>query len=137
MTSLMLTGDKALDKKLRELPTKLQKKAIRTATREAAKRVLEEAKRLVPVDEGLLEKSLVVRAATRGARDRRLGRGVFGHTVTTREGLFQGETFYGGFVEFGTKKWEGDAFLVPALFGTEREVRGVFVRALQKFVRTA
>lgn len=135
--SVTLTGDKELDARFKQLEPKIAKRGVSVATRAAAKDVLEEAKRLVPVDSGDLEASLTVRVARRAARGRRLGRGVRGHTVTTREGLFQGEQFYGGFVEFGTEKWEGDAFLRPALFGREAQARAIFKKVLSQAVRNS
>jgi len=104
MTNIILTGDKQLDRALSQFEPKFQKKGIRKATRDAAKEVLTNVKRLVPVRTGLLRRSLTVRTARTGFRGKKLPRGTLGHEVTTREGsFFSGETFYGGILEYGTK----------------------------------
>lgn len=154
-----LTGDKKLDRTLKEMEPKLAKKGIRKATRAAAKVVLADAKRRAPRgDTGKLERSLGVRTA-KGGRGKRLRRGTIGHAVVTREGLFSGEAFYGGFLEFGTKNRrtkrgriggtgaisqdamnrgriaQGEfSFIRPALYGNERLIRWMFKRTLAKAI---
>ena len=121
-----------LDRMLEQLPKKLRNKGARKATREAAKIVLEDARRLVPVDTGQLESSLKVRARKRSRRNK----GTVGHSVTTSEGLFKGEEFYGGFIELGTSKFEGDPFLRPAIWGNQQRIRMKFVQILRDWFRT-
>ena len=94
---LIVTGDEQLDRTLAALEPKLQKRAIRKATRAASKQVLATARQRVPSDEGDLERSLKVRALKR-SRNR------VGHQVLVSDGLFEGDEFYGGFVEFGTQQ---------------------------------
>lgn len=131
---LIFTGDKALDKKFAEMPLQLQKKALAKATREVAKFTMQIAREYAPHKTGALEGSLTVRAF-QGKR-RAKYRNTVGASVQTKMGLFQGDQFYGGFLEFGTaerfhksgkstgfipqmKYW----FLRPALFAfTERKL---------------
>lgn len=144
-SAVIITGDKKLDRALRSLPAKLQKKGVRKATRESAKTVLADAKRGIAHESGRLEKSLTVRTA-KGRGGKRLARGTIGHAVATREGLFQGDAFYGGFIEFGTKprqtkkgesrgRVEEDSFLRRALYGNQRLVNWVFKRNLGAALR--
>lgn len=140
--SIILTGDKELDKTLRDLPVKLQKKGIRKATRAAAKMIKDDAVRRVPVFSGELERSLTVRTAKR-ANGKALPRHTFGHAVATREAMFQGDTFYGGFIEFGTKlrltrsgesrgAVDETSFIREALYGNKHQVRSIFRRELKQ-----
>ena len=152
--NLTLTGDKKLDRTLKEMEPKLAKKGIRKATRAAAKVVLADAKRLVAVDTGRLERSLVVGVA-KGPRRKRLPRGTMGHAVATKDGtMFVGDQFYGGFIEFGTSeryarrnralsrykdkrrgRVAADPFIRPALYGNERLIRWMFKRTLAKAIK--
>lgn len=121
-----------LDRKLAELPKKLRNKGATKATRAAAKIVLVDAKQLVPHDTGALEASIKVRARKRSRRNK----GTVGHSVTTSEGLFKGDEFYGGFVELGTEKWEGDPYLRPAIWGNQIRIKQEFVNILRNWFNT-
>lgn len=118
---------------------------MRKATRAAAKHVLELARQFVPVDEGDLEASLTVRAM-KGRRRR----GTVGASVLTREGMFRGDEFYGGFVEFGTRerfhrsgKSTGAVpagtfdYLRRALYEGEQKAKQEFITSLREFVAEA
>lgn len=89
-----ITLDYSIVTALDKADKKLRNKLLRTGMRDAMKIVLAQAKRDAPVESGKLAKSLAVRATKRS-------RGTIGIMVTTREGLFSGETFYGGFQEYG------------------------------------
>jgi HK97 gp10 family phage protein len=89
-----LFGDREIAQKFKTLPTKVANKVLRQALRPAAKIVLEQAKKEVPVVTGALKKSLKVRAGKRR-------KGSVKVLVQTAEGFFKGKTYYGGFVHFG------------------------------------
>ena len=140
--SIIITGDEQLDRTLRDLPVKLQKTGIRKATRAAAKAVRDDALRRVPVFSGDLERSITVRTAKR-SNGKSLPRHMFGHAVATREAMFTGETFYGGFIEFGTKarftrsgEYRGAvdevAFIRESLYGNVNQVRSIFRSELRR-----
>ena len=75
-----LLGDKALSKALRDAPKEVERKILPKALRAGAKPVLQAAKALVPVDRGVLKKSL----KSRKGRTRRRGPGkVLQHRVFT------------------------------------------------------
>jgi HK97 gp10 family phage protein len=95
--------------------------ALRKATRKAVKEiVLPAVKDAIPVDSGFLEDNLQVRAIKRA-------RGRVGHSVGFPDPLFQGDTFYAGFLEFGFKHRHGfgvpaDSFLRRSLYENEQAV---------------
>lgn len=100
-TGVLVTGDKEIDRILKGMPLKLQKKLSRQATRKAAKDVvLPNARGKVPQKSGKLAASLTVRAS-------KARKGKFGHQVETKSGAYGGEggeQFPGAFLEFGTKE---------------------------------
>lgn len=97
---VVLTGDKKLNRKLKKLTGKDQKKVVRKATRKAIKPIQKQAKQNIRShrESGKLEKSIKVRAV------KRTRRGIGVRVTTGRAGNdFDGETFYGAFVEYGHK----------------------------------
>lgn len=99
--AIQITGLEELDKYFVGLEDKIQKQALRKAVREVAKFTRVLALEYVPEDTGLLASSIKVRARKR--TNRRSERHVVGIAVNVGEKLFTGQTFYGGFLEFGTK----------------------------------
>jgi HK97 gp10 family phage protein len=140
-TGVIVTGDKELDALLKGLPLKAQKKLSRKATRKAAKDiVLPEARNRVGVDSGELEDSLKVKAIKRS-------RSRFGHEVTTGDGFWKGDQFYGAFLEFGTKERQhksgkqvgqiqpgAHAFLRPAVYDNEGRITQLYVDAMKELI---
>lgn len=106
---LVLLGVPELHRALKDFDKAVHKKVIRYAVRQAAKPVLDEARRLVPVKTGALRKSLRIRALKRQRK-----RTSIGVQVVTGEEFFKGDTYYGGFLEFGTKRMAPKPFLRPA-----------------------
>jgi len=106
--TIELRGADELLKGLQELEPAIAKKILRTAMRQAATPILEEAKRRVPILTGQLRKSLKIRAIKRNNKGR------IGVVISTEKGFFKGETFYGAFLEFGTKKMPAKPFIRPA-----------------------
>ena len=86
-------GLKELDQALRSLPDKLQRNVLRAGLRAGAKEIAEEAKRLVPVNSGRLQKSIKVTS--------RLVQGTPTAKVVAG-GRKKGAPFYAPLVEFGT-----------------------------------
>lgn len=142
----VVTGVKELDATLRMMPVRLQRKLSKDACRVACKEiVLPDAQRDVPVDSGELESSLIVKTMKR-YRDKsktsrsRSGETLIGWQVTTKYGMFEGDTFYGGFQEYGWRdKWgnfhEGTPFLRPALWSNAAKIHTLFVAVLRGFVK--
>jgi len=116
--AFIITGDKKLNRALFRLEKTEAKKIVRKAAREALRPVLSQAKANAPEDTGRLVASLKIRALKRSRKR-------FGATVQTAAGNFQGETYYGGFQEWGWvarsgNKIPGDRFMLRAAI-TERQ----------------
>ena len=58
--TVKLTGDKEMQKAMRSLPGKLQKKVLRAAVRSALAPALKESKRMIPVESGALRDSMEI-----------------------------------------------------------------------------
>ncbi len=89
-----ISGTEELTALLKAFPTKIANKAVRKGTRAGVKVIARTAKRFAPRRTGRLVRSIKVRAMKRR-------RGRIGAVVITGEGTFKGDTFYGGFLEFG------------------------------------
>lgn len=134
---LTISGVAELDKVFKQMPLKMQKNVVRQSTREVAKDVLQLAKDRAPADTGQLEESLTVRTAKVKNKRRR---GIEGHAVQTRDGMFQGETFYGGFIELGWKHYRAghipaDSFLRYALYTDKPRRRQMFASEMAKRIK--
>lgn len=96
--SVTIAGDKAIDKALRGFAPALAKQLLRSSLRQGAKVLAVEAAKEAPRGKTrVLSKSIKVRAA------RRSRKGVVALLVRTAAGDFKGKSYYGSFVEFGTK----------------------------------
>lgn len=151
-----LTGDKALMRSFKGLTPALQRKALRPATREVAKAAKAHAAAHAPEDTGAMVASLKVRTAA----TRRTGKGgrrvtirkfkdMVGHGVYVGEGLFRGDQFYAGFIEFGTKPRQtksganrgrideqDTAFLRPALFAQSHKAMPIIAKHVRQFIQS-
>jgi HK97 gp10 family phage protein len=132
-TGITIRGLGKLTRQLRKLEPKNARKAIRKAARAAAKPVQIKAKDLAPVDTGLLRKEIKVRAVKR-SRQR------IGVRVTIGNRNFVGDTFYGGFQEFGWttvngRRVPGKHFLEAAADDNKSRVREIFKRELAIQIR--
>ena len=136
----VITGDKELDKVFALFEPKLRKKIARKAVRKAAKPVRDTAVARVPVrprgthpkdrPPGNLKRSIKVRALKRSRRNKH----TVGVQVVTGEGFFKGETFYGAFIEFGTKRITKKPFMRPAHDENKGTVRAVFIREIRPLI---
>ena len=96
MFKFKVDGLKQLNKKLKALGPKLEKKVVRQALRAGAKIILADAKRNVPVKSGALKKD--VRIKTMKRKKGRVG-------IIIQTGY--GETWYGRLIELGWKLKKG------------------------------
>lgn len=114
---IIVTGDKEIDRKLRQLEAKLAKKVIRQALRPALKPTLALARELAPVGEtGDTKKAIKIRAGLRS-------RGRIKIVVMIGAGDFKGKTFYGSFPEFGTSRQKAQRFMIRAFEQTKVAVK--------------
>ena len=102
----IVLGIPELDRKLRSLPAKLEKKVVRQALREALKPLLAATRQAAPQGlTGQLRRAVRLRAA------KRTRKGNIRFIVQIGAGFFVGKTFYGSFVELGTKYIEARHFM--------------------------
>jgi len=119
---IVLTGDKELIRKMQRLAEKTQKRIVQKAMKKGAARVRKAAKRRVPVETGLLKKSLGSKVARR-KRDKVVV-GIIGPRTGFKkqmpDGSYRNPVRYAHLVELGTKRAGAKPFLRPA-FEQERD----------------
>ena len=141
MIGVIVTGNRDIDRRFQTLPRRVQRKVLRSATRKAAKPVLETAKTLVRMGETRkLKRSLKIRAMKRSRRRP----DTVGVRVMTGKEFFQGETFYGAFQEFGWKagkrgrpnrrQIEGEHYLEGAYDRQKNHSRDILIREIGRGV---
>jgi HK97 gp10 family phage protein len=119
-----ITGFEEIDQVLANLPAQLSKSVLQGTFKEAAKPLLEEAKRLVPVHEGDLQDSLgIVSGKKSGVEDVAV---YVGPRYNKRHG------FIGAFIEYGTSKKAAHPFMRPAYDKTIGPVKEIIKTALAK-----
>lgn len=96
-----------LNRKLKTLEAKVEKKITRQALRAGAKVIAKEAKARAPVDTGMLRSKIKVWALKRSRKR-------IGVLVGTSAKEYTGDQFYGAFVEYGTSKMAAKPWLGPA-----------------------
>jgi len=114
MTTQNVAGLKELNKALEQLPGKLQDKAIKNAMAAGARVIRKEARRLVPVETGTLQESIVV---SRTVQQKGRRRTIKGGVVV---GIKDEARAYSHLVEFGTSRASAHPFLRPALDNQQR-----------------
>jgi HK97 gp10 family phage protein len=115
---ITLAGDRELLAKLGKLKKTQARKAIRKGSRAGSKVIQAQARENAPVKSGALKKEVKVRALKRSRK-------WTGTQVTTKvEG---GPTYYGGFVEFGTKKMKGRFFIRRAVEQVQQQAGQTFI----------
>ncbi|WP_428303906.1 hypothetical protein [Lacipirellula sp.] len=123
---IALTGLVELDRQLQELANETNargiNKTMRRLCREAVKQIVKPAVlELMPWDTGFLESQLTVRATRRS-------RTSVGYRIGfPDDSLFAGDTYYGGFIEFGWDHFggvhvEADSFLRRALYPNQDRI---------------
>lgn len=138
-----VSGLSALARKLRALPDTIAKKHLRQAVGAAAQVVRDDARTRVPVDTGLLRRSVIMKWIRekstnsrqtfyvlwrRGKRFQAVKRKRKGKAIVVNE-----DAFYGLFVEFGTARMPARPFLRPAFEMRKRDA----VAALKERLRMA
>lgn len=129
-------------KALEKLPGVVQEKVVVGATRVATKVIADEAKRNVPVDTGLLKKSIgVAKAKKRDTKDGHVkffvvpkSKILFSKKVNLADGgtgkvKVKTHAYYAHMVEFGTKNMAARPFLRPAF----EHSADASVRAFQQY----
>jgi HK97 gp10 family phage protein len=117
---------------LNRLEPKLKAKIGRKAARKVAKEtVYKTAREKVPVKSGDLKKSIKVRALKRSRKNKHK----VGARVVTGPGFFKGEQYYGGFVEYGTRRMAAQPFMRPAAIENRKRVPRMLRAEIKKLLR--
>ena len=123
---VMIEGAAELERALKALPRKVARKVINKAVRKSGKILLDDVKARAPVGETRqLKASLKLRVVPRQKA------GSFAMFVSTAEGWFKGDQFYGAFVEFGTTRMEPQPFARPAFESQKGLVRSIMEREIR------
>ncbi len=109
--AVVITGIKSIDRKLRKLPAKVQKKVVRQSMRAGLKLVAQEMKAQVPVASGLTKANVKVRALKKRKRNRialevRIGaaEGLIAHWASGMP------FFYPAGIEYGDREHQPNPF---------------------------
>ena len=128
MATFEISGVEEIRRAFAVLPKRVASKVIRQSIRNALKPVLLDAKRRCPVATGRLRDSIVLRASPR----RRAG--VIALEIRTGPGQFEGETYYGGMVEYGTSKMPARPFMRPAYDANKVTAKAAATRMIREGV---
>jgi len=112
-----------LNRKLKTLESKVEKKLTRQALRAGAKIIAKEAKLRAPVDTGELKSKIKVWALKRSRKR-------IGVLVGTSAKEYTGDQFYAAFVEYGTKDMPAKPFMGPAAEAKGPEAAAVVGKTL-------
>lgn len=124
--AVRIDGLAELNRKLRELPRKVQRRGLRRAVRAGAEPIRERAEELAPRRTGRLARNIVTRYRTS-----RVDRAV----IEVGPGL---RAFYGKFQELGTSRHPARPFLRPAFdAGKDAAVRQIGDTLRQEIERAA
>ena len=131
--SFKVSGMEPIMKKLAGLKKSVGNKIVRNANRSGAKIFLNEMKRTVPVGSGTLKKSLKIK--TPRARKDKISISI--GTGDSFSGNFAGKTFYGAFVNYGTKKQKPNLFMTLAFKLKDDVVKRTVTAMIEDGVKTA
>ena len=127
-----IKGGKELDRALKQLGPKFEKRIAKSAVRAGANVIAKEARLNVPEDSGTLKKSIKV-----VARSKRVGDAVA--SVVTRSGKkwrSKGmDAWYAPLIEFGTKNRPATPFLRTALDSKVAEAIKAMSKQIQKRIK--
>jgi len=117
-TSFNLTGDKQLERALKNVNKAAEGRALRKATKAGAEVIVQEARNKAPYKTGKLKRA--IRSKFGQAR---------GRIVTVEIGPAP-RAHYGGFLEVGTSRMPAQPFLRPAMDETKQEAVDILRAAL-------
>lgn len=143
--TIIVTGDKELDARLRAFEPKVRNKFARKALREATKRVREEFIKRVPVDTGALKRSSTVRSLKRSTK--RIGAMVVVNTTklydirqkgSGKRPQWQGQDFYyPAVIEYGSINVPAQAPMRKALYENKEYTVSRFKASLREAIASA
>ena len=134
---IAFTGDRDIDRKLRDIaseqgPRSINKE-IRGATRDAIKQIVQpQVISQVPYETGFLESQFTVKSIGRS-------RSKIGTAIGFKDDMFRGDTFYAGFHEYGFHAPDGsivpgDSFLRRPLYDSEGRIRRFVIGRIRSWI---
>lgn len=133
---VVVTGIRSIDKRLRTLPLKVQKKVANQAIRAGMKLVATAVRQLAPVLTGVLKANVVVRAGLKRKRGQvSIDARIDANDQTKKTSKKTGETvFYPAIVEYGRKKQgvPGDHYMLHAFHMVADAARNLTIRMLRE-----
>lgn len=145
-TGIVLRGVRELEQTLDKVRKDVRERVVKKAAEESANVIMVEAKRLCPVKTGDLKRSIHVKKQHISKALSKLKK-VYkakiadiertSYAVIAGEGFYQGKTWYGGIVEFGSEKWEGRPFMRPAAHAKRDVVRQIFRKAIRDVTKNS
>lgn len=120
---MTIEGAKELDAKLQSFEKKLARKIIRKAVKEGAEVNLKAVQELAPVLTGALKESLEIK--TKSSKKY----GTMTASVVTSKKTLEADAFYSGWVNWGTRFFEGSYFVNK---GAERSRKEVIASTMAK-----
>lgn len=122
-STALVTGVAEIDRALRSLEPKLGKGVIRKEMRKALKDTQAAAKQLAPVASGAVRDAIKIRAG-------KAKRGRISIIVILGAGDFVGKTFYGSFVDLGTKRILARMFMTRAFESTKESAKSQVIAGI-------
>ena len=149
--SVKIVGLSDLEKKMKDLGPKVQRKHMRTAVNQAARIVRDEARKLAPHRTGLLRKSIQTKNRKEAGNPQRttFSIGVLSDVAkggltarstnkTGLEGFVNSPIYYWRFFEFGTVKMSARPFMRPAFAATkQQQINSLKVRLTANIAKEA
>lgn len=126
-SSIVVTGNAELDKKLDALPGLLARRVVRQALRRSASIVRDRAARYAPVRTGALRRSVKIKAWSRAGVDSAM-------IVVPRKIKDSKKVFYARMVEYGTSKTPAQPYMRPAMEASRSEMLQVFQQEIRSWL---
>jgi HK97 gp10 family phage protein len=131
-TAVVITGIKDIDRRLKTLLPRLQKKVLRQAMRAGLKVLAAEVKEQAPVDTGMMQSKVKVRAVKKAKRDEielEVRIAADEHTKTTSK---TGKTtFYPAVIQYGREGVPPDPFMTRAFNARGEDARQVTIQTIR------
>ena len=149
-TGIVIHGVKELEESLNKVEKKLRDRVVNRAAMDAANVIAVEAKRILASKVGdkstgalgrsiHVKKNHVSKAIKSATKYLQKARDIerTSYAVVAGEGFFQGKTWYGGIVEFGSVKWAGHPFMRPAAKSKRDVIRQLFRKAVREVTQNS
>jgi len=124
MAEIVIKGMPAFQAKLREMSLSMQRDALIEVAKEGAQIVVDAAKAGAPHDTGALAEGIAMRVSNKQSD-------LFEATVNV---TWSRKTFYGRFLEFGTRFITARSFLGPAFENNRERIADAMKAAMERII---